>query len=411
MLNKILRRTAAALLCALVLVYIVIQISTALSTEIVTEYAGKNTIEDKIEVTGYILRDETVLKAKKDGVVHSTLTEGARVAKSQTIATVYASDTASQVQAEIQRINEQLSVLEASVIDTNYATATVSKQDSLIYSTLQKNRDMAEKSKYNLAIQSKSDLLVSLNKRQLIVGKVEDFSDRIKELNARKKSLTASLTNALENIKTPSSGYFSSDVDGYETIFTKNALDTLTVNSFDELLSKEPSKVTDKTVGKIVKDFTWNLLCPIDRSQAASFTEGKQYNLAFPYSSDTRITAKLSKKVMQTDRDTVILVFSTNEIPQEFNFTRSQTIQIILKSYTGLQIVKSALRRIDGEEGVYILQGGTVGYKKVRRIHENEGYYLVEIVEATDPDYYSYLKLYDSVIVRGKNLYVGKVVD
>lgn len=411
MLNKILQRTATALLCALVVIYIVIQISTALSTEIVTEYAGRNTIEDKIEVTSYVLRDETVLSAKADGVVHSPLAEGERVALKQPVATVYKSDTASQVQSEIHAINEQLSVLEASVIDTNYATSTVSKQDQSIYATLHENRAFIENNKYNLAVQNHADLLVSLNKRQLIVGKVDDFSDKIKELNAKKKELTASLTNALETIKAPKAGFFSSQIDGYETIFTKKALDTLTVNSFEEMLGKKPKKISEKTVGKIIGDFNWYLLCPVERSQAASFTEGFTYQLAFPYSSDVRIDGKLTKKVMQTDSDRVILVFSANAIPREFNYSRSQTVQIILKSYSGLQIVKSALRQIDGVEGVYVLQGGTVTFKKVRRIHENEGYYLVEQLKPNDPEVYEHLKLYDSVIVRGKNLYVGKVVD
>ncbi len=411
MLNKILQRTAAALLCALVVVYIIIQISTALSTEIVTEYAGQNTIEEKIEVTGYILRDETLLSTTTNGVVHSTLDEGARVAKNQTIATVYASDTASQVQTQIMRINEQLSVLEASVIDTNYATSTVSKQDEAIYNALRENRALAENGKFNLAVQNRANLLISLNKRQLIVGQVSSFSEKIKQLSDEKIRLTSSLTQALEVINAPNSGYFSSMVDGYENIFTKEALDHLSVNSFQDMLTKSPIEIDNRTVGKLIDDFSWNLLCPINRAQAASFTEGRSYNIAFPYSSDLRINVKLVKKVMQTDSDTIVLVFNSTEIPTDFNFTRSQTVQLILKSYHGLQIVKNALRQIDGVEGVYILQSGTVAFKKVERIHENEGYYLVRIADAAEPDSDAYLKLYDAVIVRGRNLYIGRVVD
>lgn len=410
MLTKILQRVAAALLCALIVVYIVFQISTALSTEIVTEHAGQNTIEEKVEVTGYVLRDETLINAKQDGVIHSKLTEGARVAKSETIATVYASDTASQVQQQIARINERLSVLEASVIDTNYATSTVAKQDETIYSLLQSNRELVERGKFNLAVQNRSELIISLNKRQLIVGKVTDFSQAISELNEEKARLTANLTDALETITTPTAGYFSGRVDGYESVFTPSALDSMTVNSFYEMLEAPPSEISDLTVGKVIGDFTWHLLCPIERSQSASFTEGRSYRIAFPYSSDTRMNATLEQKIMQTDRDTVVLVFSIRENPKDFNFTRAQTVQIILRSYSGLQIVKSALRQIDGVEGVYVLQGGSIGFKRVNRIHENEGYYLVEQKEATDPEASQYLELYDAVVVRGKELYVGKVV-
>lgn len=410
MLTKILQRVTAFLLCALVVIYIVIQISTALSTEIITELAGQNTIEEKVEVTGYVQRDETLLTAGASGVIHRSVEDGEKVANKQIVATVFASDTAVQVQTEISEINRALSVLEASVVDTNYATSDVTKQDNAIYSLLHDTRANTAKGKYNLSVQNHADLLIALNKRQLIVGDATDFSDKIDALQARKDALTASLVDALESIGSPQSGFYSSQVDGYENIFTDDALQSLTVDSFYALLARTPDAISPLTIGKIVGDFTWHLLCPIDRSHAASFTEGRLYSLAFPYSSDLRMSAALEKKVMQTDSDTVVLVFSCNEIPNGFNFTRSQTVQIILKSYTGLQIVKNALRRIGDSEGVYVLNGGTVFYKKVTRIYESEGYYLVAIRDAGDPEAAAYLELYDAVIVRGKDLYSGKVV-
>ncbi len=410
MLSKLLERVSAALLFALVVVYIVIQISSALTTQIVTELAGQNTIEEKVETTGYIFRNEELIHATRAGVVHRAVAEGGRVAKQQTVATIYASDAANQVQSEITKINEQLAVLEASVVDTNYATGTVSKQDATVYSLLHEVRENVALGAYRLAASNRSALQIALNKRLLLVGEETDFSARVEELNAKKTALTSSLTEALETISAPNAGYYSGEVDGYESLFTMDALNALTVDGLDELSKSKPAALEELTIGKLIRDFTWYLACPVDRSDALGLTEGRAYTLTFPYSSDARIRATLTKKVTQTDRDTVVLVFSTNSIPTDFNFARSQTVQIVLRSYTGLQIVKSALRQVDGVEGVYVLTGGTITYKQVSRIYENEGYYLVRQNPENAPDSLPYLQLYDAVIVRGKDLYTGKVV-
>ena len=85
---------------------------------------------------------------------------------------------------------------------------------------------------------------------------------------------------------------------------------------------------------------------------------------------------------------------------------RRETIQIRLKEYTGLRVASSAVRVVDGVRGVYVLSGIAAKFKPVNILYSNANFTICE----TDTTKSSSLKLYDEVIVEGKDLYDGKMV-
>ena len=93
----------------------------------------------------------------------------------------------------------------------------------------------------------------------------------------------------------------------------------------------------------------------------------------------------------------------------DFNFMREHVVEITIKDYSGLRIKKEALRIVDGEEGVYVLEGNTVKFKRVQKIYENDGYYVVSKNDTKESDI-PYIEMYDAVINNGKELYDGKVI-
>ena len=76
-----------------------------------------------------------------------------------------------------------------------------------------------------------------------------------------------------------------------------------------------------------------------------------------------------------------------------------------------MRVLKTALRKIGDDEGVYVIQGNTVAFKKVEKLYENEGYYIVKIMSAHDEDHASYISMFDQIITSGKNLYEGKIIE
>ena len=279
--------------------------------------------------------------------------------------------------------------------------------DGLYYNILEK----VNQNNIDYAFRRKNEMLTLMNKRQIIQRVVSDYSARIADLQNRRVQLTASLTNISDTVYAPSSGYFYSETDGYETVFNSSLCDTLTVGSFKKLTETKPVDYGDTAVGKIATDYMWYIVCIVDTDAVSSFADNNSYKVVFPYSGDAEIPMTL----VATDRDDeagqTLLVFSTGYVDPDFNFLRRQSVDIVAESYTGYRVPVSAVRIVDGREGVYILSGNVVEFREITPLAEIDGNLIVKERDSFgDPDYAKKLGFYDQIITKGKNLYENKVI-
>lgn len=424
-LQKPIKNLLAIIASAASLLYIGIWFMRTFSTDVGTEHVGLATIEQRLDVTGYVMRSEQVLKSTESGVAYYFADEGEKVSKNSVVASIYESENLADTQSLIEEIERKINVLENSAIDKNNIIIDISKIDQQISENLVGIKSNAVKGDFRSSAQNGDELLTILNKRQILSKQTDGFDEKIAQLENEKTNLSHSLTGLKTTVTTSSGGYFSAAVDGYETIFSVDKLKNMTVDSFEQMRSEMPDEaLKSDNVGKIITDFRWYILCQVDKSSCTELEEGKIYEMVFPHSSYERIQFTLERKLSQTDRATVVLVFSTLSEPESFDFTRRQELQIIKKSHSGLKIPKSSLRILDSQEGVYVLRGSEIVFKRIERIFESEGYYLVNPIAPENRDEnkekaaqglidttYSYLALYDAVITDGKELYDGKVVN
>ena len=85
---------------------------------------------------------------------------------------------------------------------------------------------------------------------------------------------------------------------------------------------------------------------------------------------------------------------------------RSGPMTVVTKEYDGLRVPSSALRVVDSKRGVYVLTGMQVKFVDVNVLYKDDSYMICEKQTSDE----SVLRLYDEVIVKGKNLYDGKIV-
>lgn len=419
--NKALKNLIAILVTVGTVVYIGVWFMRTFSSDVGLEYIGLSTVEQKINIDGYIMRNEKVLSISESGVAYYIADEGEKVAKNSVVANIYESESLANTQEQILEIDRKIKVLEDSRIDKNFVITDMNKIDRQISEAIINMKNASLDRNFKSSTQKGDSLLTILNKRQLIASKADSFDDKIIQLENQKTNLSHSLTGLKNSIVADVGGYFSAAVDGYENIFTVDKLKDMTVDSFEELIGNTPDSFTkSNNAGKLVTDFKWYILCKLDKNLCTELVQGENYILIFPHSSDTRIEFSLEKKITQTDRASAILVFSTLAEPKSFDFSRSQEAQIIKKSYSGLRIPKNAMHIHDGFEGVFVLKGNEVVFKRIKRIYESEGYYLADISDPARQDNiseenvndggYGYIALYDAVITEGKELYDGKVV-
>jgi hypothetical protein len=84
---------------------------------------------------------------------------------------------------------------------------------------------------------------------------------------------------------------------------------------------------------------------------------------------------------------------------------RSGPMTVVSKTYSGLKVSKKALRKLESKTGVYVVTGMQAKFVEVEIVYSNDDFM---ICKKNDAD--GNLKLYDQVVVKGKNMYDGKIV-
>ncbi len=381
-------------------------------TTVVTERVTQN---QTITLDGYLMRDEQYVYASRDEEVGYLYGDGEKVAENKEIARVYSVSNPG-IRSKILALDQKIALFERSnaVIGVTASdTSVIDRQIARLYLIL-KNALNTGDAEY--VYRKQNELLVLLNQRKIITQNVDSYDRQISQLKTEKNALIASLGGETETVRADVSGFFYSALDGYETVFDSDLIDSLTVQRFEQMIKAEPdidegSTPSGYRIGKIVTDYNWQVACIVNREQGRFFKEGSEYSVVFPFNGDAEIVMRLIRAQNDMEKGKTLLVFETGENPDQFNFLRMQTINIVQKTYDGYRVPISAVRLADGVEGVYILQGSYVRFRAIKPLYEDDGY----LIAAADglpirADGKAWLELYDNIIVEGKDLYDGKIV-
>ena len=412
-LKQVGRYVLTAILSLLVIFYLLYHLFNGFNVEIETEPAFLTTQHETLTLDAYVIRNETVLYAKTGGGVNYAFEDGEKVSKNAKIADVYSDEGGRTLTAEIIEIDNKIAVLENSNEEKNNPSSDTQIIDSRINELYYSIREKIEQGDLEYALRKKNELLTLLNKRQIVVQAVESFDDKIVSYRNERNAVASQMSDISETLYADRSGYFYTTVDGYESIFTVEAAESLTLESFDRMVSSEPSSGSGNAVGKIVTDYNWYIVCEITKEQNRFFSEGSSYRVIFPYSASEEISMKLQRIVSPTDSDRILLLFQTGTLPEGFNYLRKQEIEVVQSEYTGYKVPLSSVRMVDGVQGVYILVGNVVKFKTVEPLLEQNDYYIVKEQPTwmEDENYQIKLGLYDLIITKGTGLYDGKIVD
>lgn len=440
--KRVVKGIGIAVLCCFAVYYMFRQVIGFSRETVETETAMPVTYENTLSATGYIVRSEQVLKTDLHGAILSTVSDGEKVSAGMEVANVYenAADTATK--ARMDEIDRKVRILESSTVDQEYFSADVAKLEKDKNETLDTLRKSKSQNDLADCVNRKNELLIRLNKLYAVKNGIS-FEGEIRTLEQERIRLAASAGNAYNRVFSPSSGYYYSIADGYENTLLPSALSELDYNGFCAVLASSPDEAllnSGANAGKIVTDSRWYVLCALPRSSTASFEAGKNYTVLFPYASGISLKMELTRIISETDKPEDVLIFTSNDMPEGFSYTRMQKVQIVSVRYEGLKIPRSAIRMLpDGTKGVYVLTGDAVYFKRAEEIFSMDESYIIryesdeeknadalENADGSDsensenaqsgsgsavqnePKRYPYLSLYDNVIVGGKVLYDGK---
>ena len=404
---------ATIAVAAAALAYLGYHFFEGFSADIETEYATLVTDSDVVPLDAYIMRSESVIFAASATSGHSVgyvFSDGTKVHGGQVVANIYTGDGSSD--EAIVDLDRRIDLLESSNLTDGMTSSDTYVIDSKIQNYYYLIHQSTLLGNYSNLTKRRDELLTLINKRGILTGVTTGYSDRIESLTAERALLSAGQDTIAESVGAPYAGYFYSTTDGYESTFSASKVESLTLAEFDKMLSSQPTRYSDRTVGKMVSDFNWYIVCETTRDSLRYFTKGYSYYVNFPYNDDISIKMTLSNIVSEVGSDRVLLVLETERIPEDFSFRRMQPVELVRSSYTGYRVPISAARLVDGKQGVYIMIGNTIEFREIDILLEMDGYYIVaEQDPVNDPDYASKLGLYDQIVVSGKNLYDGKLIS
>lgn len=359
---------------------------------------------DGIDVVGTVIREENVITANYDGVLSYTLNEGARVAKNGVVANIYRNVEAANAHLEIKRIENEIKNLEDIQTYNDLYAANVALIDSKIFSSLVSLAGDRQNGKKVLDSTAARELCNFLNRKQIVTGTATSFDTLINSLKTQKAGFESAYSEAIGTVTTEHSGYFISVVDGYEKVLTPADLEHLTPEKFSSL---SPAEIDSNAVGKVVSDYRWYIAVKVPFDYSLTLSKGQKMTLKTAVSGYTDLPVNIEHINRSNGANEAVVVFVCKTVSEELAGLRTIPVTIVRESYEGLRVNNQAVRvNNEGVTGVYIYRNNQLKFVEVNLLYTGK-YSIVEQVTGKS----GVLRLYDEIIVKGRNLYDGKIVE
>ncbi len=390
-------------------------------------------IEDEsyVRLELFVFRDEALLTCEGSEVCRYTVRDGEKLGVGRLFGSAYAVGnaapdglTAEALQARLNSYSERIALLESmSGLGTPADARAEAEAVDRDYMSL-----LEAVSRGDLAAvdELSGEMLAGIGRYDILTGNT-GAAGNANTLRAEQDALLSGLIPVAE-LTAETGGYFYYGADGYESVFPYASAMTMTPAEFVAMMATPSGGVPAGTVGKMVYDPTWYAAAYVPLSDPAVelFQQGVHFGTTYDMvCGETTFPMKIERFV--PDEGGVLLVFSTREMPAGIGAARTLRVETVARSVSGYRIPGDALVTLRSEktgkevDGVYILSGGVVEFRKVRiRVHR-DGYIIVDTYEdvkamleaspeAGEDDGWEYLKLNDNIITSGNGLYEGRVI-
>ncbi|WMJ23109.1 HlyD family efflux transporter periplasmic adaptor subunit [Paludicola sp. MB14-C6] len=398
--NSLASKIVAVVISLLLFAYVGYQAYVSFYKPYETEIVKEGTYIYDVDLDGFFVRDETVLDTKKQGVVSYRFKNADKIPKDATIARMYENESDLYNLRKVEKLKEQKSILQEALKTKNTEQLDViSNQVSASQLDLLKQVDDGNLTNLN---NTYKDLLLNINKKELSINKNANISETITNIDNQITKLTSEISNKNIDVTTNKAGYFCNYVDGFETVFTLDSLKSISINDVQEKLKNKKTQ-PQENVGRIQSDTTWHFVSLIDAKDAESFAKGQAVTLKFSSKVSKKVTATVVDVISEKDNKKSVVVFTGNFFDEDISTMRFEKPKAIMKSYSGIQIPKEAIRVENGKKGVYTLLGKTVRFRLVDPVYEDN-----DILVSKSNSDTKYVSVYDKVITKGKDLHETK---
>lgn len=383
-------------------VFLIFQVYQLFYNPLTTSTAVYFETYEGIDTVAVAIRDEKIIEeGKQNGAKRYLVMDGEKVAKNGTIAEIYDSPEAATAKNRVDDLENRIERLTEIQSYNDLAAANLSTLDVKIRRELINVLSGDSNGKID-SFEAAQEMLYLINRRQIITGEVSNFNGVLTALKDEKKHLESAynLTSA-SKITTEYSGYFVSSSDGYETTLTPENLNNITGETIRNVIANsDGNDVGDK----VISEYSWYLAVELSLSESLKLKAGDKITLRTNTDSNPELPVVVHAVNRSSDGSSVVVIFKCNYINGELAVMRTLPVTIVLKSYSGLKVPAESIRWVNGVSGVYKVSGNNTVFIPVNIVYSTDSYVVCR-QESGDG-----LKLYDEIIVKGKQLYDGKII-
>lgn len=423
--NSLGTKVLMAVITLALVAYFGVQALAYFGDPLTTTLAYSYRVEESVNLSGFVVRDEAVLPEESSGLLQIRREEGERVSKGGTVAAVYADQASLNHQTELEALELQVEHLQYAK-EAAKGEEALQKLDAQIRQNILDYRTALMAERYRDTEKQGAALQNQILKRDYSGADEEELDTQIAEVQAQMKSLRSQSEGNIRYVKATDSGLFSAVVDGYETVLTPENLSELLPSNLTGL---NEDSGTSSNVGKLILGKRWYYAAAVSAQEAvmlqkeeqALARKGESLLLRFAKGVERDLPVSICA-VGDEENGRVVLVLEGDTYLAHLTLLREQSAQLIYSTTEGIRVPKEALRIVnrtetkeDGTEkevqvtGVYSVVGLEAGFKPVEVLYTADNFVLVEPNPPADREG-ERLRAGEEIIVTARDLYDGKVV-
>lgn len=400
------QRIAMIFVILLIGAYVAAELYGVFNSGLKLQTAVTSTVYDTISTNALVVRDEHVVTSQKDAVTVASVSDCEKVKNGGEIAKVFSSAENAQAYSQYTELESELEYY-ANMESQAVGQATdVESLDKDILQNINEYIRAAEYSKIETAEDYSSELNDKFTRRQILIGKKIDFSTVMKDVESQMQAVNVSSAKPVSYIKADSSGIFSTYSDGLESAFDYSAVASLDSETLSQWIEQAKTPAKTQGIGKIITSFNWYFCASVSAKAVTGLENGDYIDVAVSGTDRIYSCKIVAGAEPELSADTTVLVLMCDDMNSDVASMRIADIELRVNTYTGIRMPASALHVDEnGQKGVYALIGSVVEWRNVEVIYTDGDYVMIKY----DPEADNGIKIYDEIIIQGKELHDGKV--
>ena len=389
----------------LIIVYIAVQCYSVMNVRLQTQTALLSTVYEEVEATALVIRDEHIVSTQGGGVTVPSVSNGEKVKNGGELAKVFGSTENAAAYASYLELEAEL---EYYAQMESQAVGQVTDVESLDADILQNVNSYIRSNSAKDFVQSKdfaSQLNDKFTRRQMLIGQDIDFASIVTEITSQMNEININSCKPTGYVSADASGIFSEYTDGLEQAFDFKNIEELDAETLQGYIESAQAAVPTEDMGKLITSFDWYMCALVNTADLAELQDGAKVDVAIK-GTDKVIKCKIvSGADAQLGQEQSVLILKSTEMNSDIASLRVEDIQIRTKEYTGIKVSPNAVHIKDGEKGVYALVSSVVEWRKADVLYTGKDFVVLSYSDEESGG----IKLYDEIIIKGKELHDGKV--